>query len=117
MKIQFMAKGSNISKYPDLTVGNIYHVIGIEADDFRIINDEGLPYVHSHSLFMVVDKSESEDWITEYGEEGERYSYPPELNESGFFEDYFDGDQKAVATFRHYLAKQRALRSEKAKAT
>ncbi len=27
----------------------------------------------------------------------ERYAYPPPLNHSGFFEDYFDG--KPVATF------------------
>lgn len=115
MKIQFIAKGSNGTKYPDLTIGNIYHVVGIEADDFRIVNNEGLPYLYSPHLFLVVDESEPEDWLTEYGEEGERYSYPPELNSPGFFEDYFDDDQKAIAAFRQYLARQRALRSEKAK--
>jgi len=37
--------------------------------------------------------------MAEYGEEGERYAYPPDLNRVGFFEDFFDGRDEAVATF------------------
>jgi len=33
-----------------------------------------------------------ESWITETGEDGEHYAYPPELNAPGFFEDFFDGE-------------------------
>jgi hypothetical protein len=44
-------------------------------------------------------KREPGDWITEFGESGERYSYPPALNSTGFFEDFFDRKPKAVATF------------------
>ncbi|MFO1424582.1 MAG: hypothetical protein U1F70_13230 [Candidatus Competibacteraceae bacterium] len=29
------------------------------------------------------------DWITEFGQDGEEYSYPPPLNKVGFFEDFF----------------------------
>jgi len=29
------------AKYPDLTAGTPYVVIGIEADDFRLLNDHG----------------------------------------------------------------------------
>jgi hypothetical protein len=111
MRIQFVARNSNAAKYKDLTVGNIYQVIGLEANDFRIINDEGLPYLYPPELFSIDDEHEPEDWIIEYGEDGERYSYPPELNRVGFFEDYFDGDQKTIAIFRQFLAKQRNLRS------
>ncbi len=111
MRIQVIAKNSNATQFKDLTVGNSYQVIGIEADDFRIINDEGLPYLYPPELFSIADESEPDDWITDYGEDGERYSYPPELNRAGFFEDYFDGDQKTMAIFRQYLAKQRTLRS------
>jgi len=37
--------------------------------------------------------------VTEYGDDGERYSYPRPLNKPGFFEDYFDHHPKAIATF------------------
>ena len=36
---------------------------------------------------------------SETGEDGERYAYPKTLNAPGFFEDFFDGDAKAIATF------------------
>jgi hypothetical protein len=86
-------------RYPDLTTGQAYVVIGIEADDLRILNDTGRPYLYPRRLFAVVDSQEPSDWVTEYGEEGERYSYPPFLNKAGFFEDFFDEKPRAVATF------------------
>ena len=85
--------------YRDLTFGQPYVVIGIEADDLRILNDAGRPFLYPPDLFSVVDPKEPGDWITEFGEDGERYSYPPPLNEVGFFEDFFDEKRKAVATF------------------
>ena len=85
--------------YPDLTPAQDYVVIGIEADDFRILNDQGRPYLYPAELFNIVDHGEPDDWITEFGEDGEQYSYPPALNESGFFEDFFDARQDAVTTF------------------
>jgi len=85
--------------YPDLTPGQPYIVIGIEADDFRILNDQGRPCLYPPRLFKIVDPSEPSDWISETGEDGERYAYPPSLNDNGFFEDFFDGDREAVAVF------------------
>jgi hypothetical protein len=74
-------------------------VLGIEADDLRILNDQGRPYLYPREIFTVVDTREPEDWVNELGEDNERYAYPPPLNGSGFFEDYFDGKPDAVATF------------------
>ena len=34
----------------DLTFGQRYVVIGIEADEFRILNNEGRPFLHPPSL-------------------------------------------------------------------
>ena len=68
------------SSYRDLTFGQPYVVIGIEADDFRILNDAGRPFLYSPDLFTVVDPEEPDDWVTEFGEDRERYSYPPSLN-------------------------------------
>ena len=90
-------------EYPDLTPDQPYFVIGIEADDYRILNDSGKPYLYPPHLFEIVDPREPSIWTTEYGEDGERYSYPPELNEAGFFEDYFDGKQQARSHFWHVI--------------
>lgn len=87
------------TQYPDLTPGQEYVVIGIEADDLRILNDQGRPYLYPHQLFKVVEPSEPDDWVTEFGDDGERYAYPPPLNECGFFEDFFDDKREAVVTF------------------
>jgi hypothetical protein len=96
-------------RYPDLTPDQQYVVIGIEADDFRILNDKGRPYLYPRSLFEVVDSQEPSDWLTEYGEDRERYAYPPLLNQRGFFEDFFDGKPEAVATFWRIVNQRLAL--------
>jgi hypothetical protein len=87
------------SEYPDLSSDLSYFVIGIEADDFRILNDLGQPYLYPVDIFDVLDSQEPEDWVTEFGEDGERYAYANELNAVGFFEDYFDGKAGAVSKF------------------
>jgi len=108
MRVQ-VTKNLDTSAYPDLTIGNIYRVLGIEADDLRIINDEGLPYLYPPELFTVIDKNEPDEWIIEVGEDDERYAYPPELNRVGFFEDFFDDNPQAILTFYQYLGKQRTM--------
>jgi hypothetical protein len=87
------------ARYRELTFGQPYVVIGIEADHLRILNDAGRPFLYPPSLFSLVDAGEPVDWVKKFGDDGERYSYPPLLNKSGFFEDFFDQNAKAVATF------------------
>jgi hypothetical protein len=89
--------------YPDLTPGQPYVVIGIEGDEFRILNDVGRPYLYPPALFKVVDSREPADWVTDHGDDGERYAYPAPLNSPGFFEDFFDDKSKAVKTFWHVV--------------
>jgi hypothetical protein len=86
-------------KYRDLTPSQPYAVIGIEANDLRILNDAGRPYLYPQRLFAVVDPREPADWVTELGDDRERYAYPPLLNKPGFFEDFFDERPKAIAAF------------------
>lgn len=100
---------SNNGQYPDLSPEQQYVVIGIEANDFRILNDQGRPYLYPHGLFEIIDPHEPEDWITEVGEDGERYAYPPSLNYAGFFEDFFDAKQEAVARFWHAVNQRLAM--------
>jgi hypothetical protein len=72
------------TRYPDLTPGLSYVVIGIEADDYRILNDQGRPYLYPSRLFKIIDSSKPHDWVTERGEEGESYAYPQPLNALDF---------------------------------
>lgn len=85
--------------YPELSAQQPYLVIGIEADDFRLLNNRGMPYLYPHALFDVLDPREPADWVHETGDDRERYAYPRALNKPGFFEDFFEGDPAAVQTF------------------
>jgi len=87
------------ARYPDLTPGQPYVVLGIEADAFRILSDQGRPYLYPAEIFTIIDAREPDDWVNEHGTDNERYAYPSPLNDCGFFEDYFDGKPEAVATF------------------
>ena len=104
MKVRYAPPPSAADAYADLTAGNLYRVIGMVADELRLMSDEGQPYLYPAGLFEVVDPSEPPDWQTVYGEDGERYAYPQPLGEPGFFEDYYDGDRRRVAALRTYLA-------------
>lgn len=83
--------------HTDLTPGQPYAVIGIEADDLRILNDHGQPYLYPSEQFEVIDTRQPRDWIKETGADGEQYAYPPQLNRVGFFEDFFDNHAETIA--------------------
>ncbi|HEY83776.1 MAG TPA: hypothetical protein G4N96_01495 [Chloroflexi bacterium] len=85
--------------YSDLTFRQHYTVIGIEADDLRLLNDQGRPYLYPYQLFEEVDSCKPDDWVIEFGDDGEQYAYPSSLNAPGFFEDFFDNKREAVVTF------------------
>ena len=91
------------SNWPDIAMGQPYVVLGIEADALRILNDQGRPYLYPREIFEILDSREPSDWVTELGDENERYAYPKALNEVGFFEDYFDGRPEVIATFWRVL--------------
>jgi hypothetical protein len=73
-----------------LTLGREYDVLGIEADSYRILDDTKEPYLYEPEYFRVVETCEPDFWICALGEDGERYAYPREWGNPGFFEDYFD---------------------------
>ena len=49
------------TRYRDLTLGQEYVVIGVEADEFRILNDAGRPFLYPPRLFALVDSREPAD--------------------------------------------------------
>lgn len=96
-------KPGEAKHYYDLSPAKTYVVLGIEADDLRIVNDQGRPYLYPPGIFEMVDPGEPGDWVSVLGESGERYAYPQEFSAPGFFEDYFDHVQDAVETFDRYI--------------
>ena len=100
------------TKYRDLTFGQHYVVIGIEADEFRVLNNAGKPFLYPPRIFTLLDAREPADWLTEKGAGGERYAYPPALGKPGFFEDFFDRRTKAVETFWCVVNRRLAAASE-----
>lgn len=92
----------------DLTVGGVYEVIGIEAGNYRILDDTGRPYLFEPEMFQVVDPSRPSHWVSEW-DDGVEYAYAPELNEPGFFEDYFDHKPSARRAFHRYLNRHMRL--------
>lgn len=89
--------------YSDLSENQSYFVIGIEADDYRILNDSGKPYLYPPQLFEVIDSRQPSNWVTEFGDDGEQYSYPVPLNEVGFFEDFFEQQHEKTSIFWHIV--------------
>lgn len=104
IKMKIKAKASN-GTVLSLTMGREYEVLGIEADDFRILNDpDSKPYgndpvLFDQEYFEVTDTTEPAFWACSFGENGERYCYPPEWSNPGFFEDYHDGVEEVINQF------------------
>jgi hypothetical protein len=105
MKVKLKLFKKPIPTFRHLSTEISYYVLGIEADDFRIVDIMGEPLLFPHKAFDIVDSKEPSDWITEYGEDGERYSYPKEFGAPGFFENYFDRDHKTIEIFNNYIKK------------
>jgi hypothetical protein len=93
MIIKLKSKNPN---YPDLSDDQQHFVLGIAADEYRILNDLGKPCLYDSSLLDVLESTEPGDWIAEFGEDGKRYSYPAPLNDRSFFEDFFDHEPTQV---------------------
>jgi len=91
-----------------LIQGKPYLVIGIEADSYRIVDESCEPYLYESANFEIIDPNEPSFWLSEVGEDGERYSYPEEWFQSGFFEDYFDNVASEKKAFVDVLNKKYA---------
>ena len=82
-----------------LSLGEHYEVIGIESDSYRIIDRDQEPCLYPSDCFQIIDNTKPAFWITEIGQNGEEYSYPPTWMSSGFFEDFFDGINETIEQF------------------
>lgn len=57
------------------------------------------PLLYDPALFEIVDSTEPDFWVCEFGSDGERYCGPEEWMRAGFFEDYHDRLPEAHALF------------------
>ena len=80
-----------------------YTVVGIEAGWYRLVNDDGEPCLYDPGLFSIRDPTEPAFWVTSYGDQNERYSYPAEWSAPGFFEDWHDRRTDARTIFDSVL--------------
>lgn len=79
-----------VREHTTLTAGKRYEVLAIEADSYRILDDDDDPVLFDPSFFMIVDDSKPIFWTSETGEDGELYCSPPEWSRNCFFEKYHD---------------------------
>lgn len=94
MKVKYLKSANRrLIKY------QIYEVLGIEADFYRILNNDNEPCLYNPKDFEIIDPIEPSFWESKIGEDGERYAYPIEWNQSRFFESYHDRVASVVDKF------------------
>lgn len=89
--------------HQNLKPNTIYSVIGIDNDNYRVIDEIGEPILYPKGLFDIVDSSIPESWIKNTFPDGDYYIDPPELSEAGFYEDLFDRKPEAIKIFRSFV--------------
>lgn len=86
----------------NITVGKVYHVIGLDHDSYRIINDLDEPIIYKKSLFDTIDGAIPSDWVCVKYSDDEYYINPVEFSSPGFYEDLFDGNAEAQEVYKKY---------------
>ncbi|MCP4105366.1 MAG: hypothetical protein GY749_07505 [Desulfobacteraceae bacterium] len=82
-----------------LTVGKEYEVLGIEADSYRLLDDQNDPVLFDPYSFEISDPTEPDFWNCEIGEDGERYCYPREWLKKNIIESFHDKTEAARQRF------------------
>lgn len=74
MKVRFKAGWSGL--HGELTAGNVYRVVCIEGDRYRIVDDCGSPNLYYVQAFEVVDATPTMNWQESRDEDGALNAYP-----------------------------------------
>lgn len=82
-----------------ITPSELYYVIGVDEEDYRVIDDQGEPILYPKALFDVLDATLPPGWQFREYADGEYHLEPISTGRSGFYDDFFcsDGDRKAQA--------------------
>ena len=92
-------------RYLDLTVGKVYRVYAIEEDHFRLVGDDGYPFLYPSHAFQIVDPAPGTGWVKMVDEDGETTFGPPGLYEPDLIEDYFECVKEAGEKVKRYIPK------------
>src|SRR5262245_24239469 len=100
------------SEHHGLSAGTVYDVVGLDSDNFRVIDDNDQPFLFPKALFEIVDPAIPDDWVSKTVDD-EYYVDPPECAGRGFYEAYFDGVEAAVKTFEAFRKRSSLPRKTK----
>ena len=96
------------SEHRGLSIGAVYDVVGLDSENFRVIDDDDEPFLYPKASFEIVDPAIPEDWVTETVDD-DYFVDPPECAGRGFYEAYFDGVEAAVKTFEAFRKRNSLL--------
>jgi len=91
--------------YPDLTLGNIYNILAVDIDSYRIIGNRGFPYLYDKRRFEVIDDKLDNEWEKTVTESG-RILYNPKEFKEHLLSKYFDQNIRAINIFNRYVKKK-----------
>ena len=111
MKVIYKRKPAD-GTIPRLIFGREYLVVGLDDENYRVVDEDSEPILYARECFDVTDASIPPDWVRDEGRAGDYYIDPPECAKRGFYEAYFDDKPEAVATFNRVLARLRAGEEE-----
>ena len=108
MKVKFIAKderNTNLRLNKDYKVLSIDHIQSSAHDgyfeiSFRVLNENGIAAQYSPSIFEIVDSNLDEDFVYSGFGYGSYELVPKSMSYSGFWEDFFDDDSKALTIFK-----------------
>lgn len=84
-------------------MGREYEVLGLSQDHYQLLNDKDEPVLCDACCFDVKEATVPPFWVSQFGDEGERYAHPAEWSRPGYFENWHDGVPDVVAGFRQDL--------------
>jgi len=95
--------GRPTSSSPWAKLGAVYEVLDILVESgrvsLRLVGDESTPAMFQVEMFEVVDSTIPPTWTVTSAQPGCLYFAPTAWSRPGFWEDFFDGNEKARACF------------------
>ena len=102
MLVQF--KHKNEKSFTNITKDKVDHVVEIQENYIRIINDVLEPILIPSDFLLVVDGN-IDGWVVDISDYGEIFLMPKIFSYNNFFfEDLFDNDKEAKTIWINYLS-------------
>jgi hypothetical protein len=97
LRADFASRTKDGRAHRGVTALEAYFVIGVNQEEFRVVDDKGEPILYPKDLFEVVDATLPSGWqFCEYPD-GEYHLDPVATGAPGFYEDFFGSNGDRVA--------------------